>query len=89
MTYDPTQPPTYEKVTQSAHIGYEAVLWKLVTENGQTDIKQINSSSYKAVPRYVTRGSGKPVETPKPTDQPVVDDEPESAGGGGGTEEEE
>ena len=76
VTYDPTQPPTYEKVTQSAHIGYEAVLWKIVTENGVTEKKQINSSSYKAVPRYVTRGSGKPVETPKPTAAPEPD-EPE------------
>ena len=89
VTYDPTQPPTYEKVTQSAHIGYEAVLWKIVTENGQTDKKQINSSSYKAVPRYVTRGSGKPVETPRPTEQPVRDENPENAGGGGGGIEEE
>ncbi len=65
------------------------MLWKIVTENGQTDKKQINSSSYKAVPRYVTRGSGKPVETPKPTEQPVQDENSEDAGGGGGTEEEE
>ena len=78
VTLDPSQPPTYMKVTQSAHIGYEAVLWKVVTENGKTTKKQINSSSYKAVPRYVTKGSGKPVATPKPTkkpteEEPVVD----------------
>ena len=92
VTYDPTKPPTYEQVTQSAHIGYEAVLWKIVTENGQTEKKQINSSSYKAVPRYVTRGSGKPVATPKPTREPVADEdteEEEAAGGGEAGEEEE
>ncbi len=76
VTLDPNQPPTYEHVTQSAHIGYEAVLWKVVTENGKTTKKQINSSSYKAVPRYVTRGSGKPVATPKPTKAPAEDVDP-------------
>ena len=75
VTLDPNQPPTYEQVTQSAHIGYEAVLWKIVTENGKTTKKQINSSSYKAVPRYVTRGSGKPVATAKPTKAPTQDDD--------------
>ena len=72
ITYDPTKPPTYREVTQSAHIGYEAVLWKIVTENGQTTKKQINSSSYSAVPQYVTVGSGKPVETPKPSEKPAA-----------------
>ncbi|MEE3467634.1 MAG: VanW family protein [Eubacterium sp.] len=75
VTLDPTKPPTYMSVTQSAHIGYEAVLWKVVTEGGKTTKKQINSSSYKAVPRYVTKGSGKAVETPKPTDKPKKDEQ--------------
>ena len=76
VTLDPNQPPTYEKVTQSAHIGYEAVLWKIVTENGKQTKKQINSSSYKAVPRYVTRGSGKAVATPKPSKKPAQAEDP-------------
>ena len=41
-----------------------------MTENGQTTRKQINSSSYSAVPRYVVRGSGKPAETPAPSADP-------------------
>ena len=76
VTLDPNQPPTYEKVTQSAHTGYEAVLWKIVTEGGKTTKQQINSSSYSAVPRYVIRGSGKPVETPKPSAKPDEKKEP-------------
>ncbi|MBR6230114.1 MAG: VanW family protein [Eubacterium sp.] len=85
VTYDPTQPPSYEVVTQSAHIGYEAVLWKVVTENGKSEKKQINSSSYKAVPRHVTKGSGaapEPRKTPKPAQEseaPAESEEPEGA----------
>lgn len=45
-------------VTQSAHIGYKARLWKVVTENG-TEIsrEQINSSNYKVSPRSATVGT--------------------------------
>ncbi|MBO4395323.1 MAG: VanW family protein [Eubacterium sp.] len=78
VTFDPTKPPTYMQVTQSAHIGYEAVLWKIVTENGETTKKQINTSSYKAVPRYVTKGSGEPVATKKPAKTDETEDEPET-----------
>ncbi len=77
VTLDPNQPPTYMQVTQSAHIGYEAVLWKIVTENGQTTKKQINTSSYKAAPRYVTKGSGAPVATKKPDKTDETDTKPE------------
>lgn len=42
---------------QSAHIGYKANLWKIVTENGQeVSREQINSSSYKMAPRTATVG---------------------------------
>lgn len=44
--------------TQSAHLGYKAQLWKIVTENGQTTKEVINSSNYKMVPRIVTVGTG-------------------------------
>lgn len=44
--------------TQSAHIGYKAQLWKIVTENGETKKEVINSSNYKMVPRIVTVGTG-------------------------------
>ncbi|MBQ6538196.1 MAG: VanW family protein [Eubacterium sp.] len=76
VVLDPTKPPSYEHVEQSAHIGYEAVLWKVVTENGKTTKKQINSSSYKAVPRTVTKGSGK--EEPKATKKPKSTDKPKA-----------
>lgn len=44
-------------VTEGAHIGYKARLWKIVKENGvEVERTQINSSSYKATPRYATVG---------------------------------
>lgn len=69
ITYDKTKPTTYTKVTQEAHIGYKAVLWKIVKENGKTEKTQVNSSTYQAVPRYVTKGSAK--ATPKPSASPT------------------
>lgn len=69
VTYDKTKPESYMKVEQEAHIGYKAKLWKIVTENGQEEKTQVNSSTYSASPRYITRGSKKqPVTTPKPDD---------------------
>ena len=45
-------------VTESAHIGYKAKLWKVVTENGvEVSRTQVNSSSYKMVPRSATVGT--------------------------------
>lgn len=42
---------------QSAHIGYKANLWKIVTEDGvEVSREQVNSSGYKMVPRYATVG---------------------------------
>lgn len=69
VTYDKTKPTTYSKVTQEAHIGYKARLWKIVKENGKTKKTQINSSTYQAVPRYVTKGAAK--ATPKPSASPT------------------
>ncbi len=57
ITYDKTKHASYTKVTQEAHVGYKAVLWKIVKENGKTKKTQINSSTYQAVPRYVTKGA--------------------------------
>lgn len=49
--------PLGKVVTEAAHIGYKAELWKVVTENGQEiSREQINSSSYKMVPRTATVG---------------------------------
>ena len=44
--------------TQSAHAGYKAQLWKIVTDNGETTREVINSSSYTMVPKIVTVGIG-------------------------------
>lgn len=53
---DEAQPIGYI-TTESAHIGYKARLWKIVKENGvEVERTQINSSSYKATPRYATVG---------------------------------
>ncbi|MCI8923210.1 MAG: hypothetical protein HFI45_04290 [Lachnospiraceae bacterium] len=42
---------------QSAHIGYKANLWKIVTENGtEVSREKINSSSYMVAPRTATVG---------------------------------
>ena len=51
-----SQPVGFAKV-QSAHIGYKARLWKIVTEDGvETDREVVNNSTYKMVPRTVTVG---------------------------------
>lgn len=42
---------------QSAHVGYKANLWKIVTENGtEVSREKINSSSYQVAPRTATVG---------------------------------
>lgn len=58
VTEDPTQPKTYRKVTQSAHTGYKAELYKIVYENGvEVSRTLVNKSNYAAAPRYVTVGT--------------------------------
>lgn len=53
---DATQPVGYV-VSDSAHIGYKAQLWKVVLEDGrEVSRTQVNSSSYKMVPRSATVG---------------------------------
>ncbi len=72
VTIDNSLPEGYEQVTQAAHIGYKAQLWKIVYKKGkQVSKKVINSSYYAAEPRYVTKG-GKTEE--KPTEKPEEKD---------------
>lgn len=71
ITYDKTKPASYSQVTQEAHTGYKAVLWKIVKENGETEKTQVNSSTYKAEPRYITKGAA--AATPKPSATPKAD----------------
>ena len=71
VTKDSTKLKTYRKVTQSAHTGYRAQLWKVVYENGvEVSRTLVNSSSYSAAPQYVTVGT-KEVEESK--DEPKKD----------------
>ncbi len=57
VIYTDVAMPIGKVVSQSAHIGYKAELWKVVTENGaEVSREQINSSSYKMVPRTATVG---------------------------------
>ncbi|MBQ2803723.1 MAG: VanW family protein [Lachnospiraceae bacterium] len=45
-------------ITESAHIGYKAQLWKIVKEDGiEVSREQINSSNYKMTPRSATVGT--------------------------------
>ena len=72
ITKDPTQPTTFRQVTQTAHIGYKAKLWKVVYENGKEVSRElVNTSNYAAAPQYVTVGTKeeevKPTETPTET----------------------
>lgn len=62
---DPTMPVGQSVVTQSAHIGYRAQLWKDVYVDGKkTDSILVNTSTYQASPRRVTVGTKQP-EQPK------------------------
>ncbi len=46
-------------VKESAHIGYRAKLWKVVKVDGvEVERTEVNSSRYKATPRYATVGVG-------------------------------
>ena len=49
---------------QSAHIGYKANLWKIVTENGETTKELVNTSTYNPAPKYATVGTA--------TDNPTI-----------------
>ena len=65
VTEDPDLPASYRSVTQAAHVGYKAKLWKIIKVNGvQTDKVQVNTSAYNASPQYVT--VGKRPATPAP-----------------------
>ncbi len=57
VIYTDVAMPLGQVVSQSAHVGYKAELWKIVTEDGvEVSREQINSSSYKMVPRTATVG---------------------------------
>jgi vancomycin resistance protein YoaR len=67
ITEDPAQLETYRKVTQSAHTGYKAELYKVVKENGvEVSRTLVNKSNYSAAPKYITIGTKKVEEKKEP-----------------------
>lgn len=58
LIYEDASQPIGYIVTESAHIGYKARLWKITYENGtQVSREQVNSSTYKMSPRSATVGT--------------------------------
>lgn len=58
MIYADASQPIGYIVTESAHIGYKAKLWKVVYENGvEVSREVVNSSTYKMTPRSATVGT--------------------------------
>lgn len=71
---DSSLAPGTRVITQPAHVGYKSRLWKYIYEDGKlTDKVQVNTSTYNAVPEYISVG---PSATPAPT--PEASGEPES-----------
>lgn len=81
ITEDSSKPESYRAVTQSAHVGYKAKLWKLVYVDGKrTEKIQLNSSVYAAEPEYITVGKQpKATEKPKKTKEPDSTDSPDES----------
>ena len=58
MIYADASYPLGYIITESAHIGYKARLWKIVTQDGvEISRTEVNSSSYKMLPRSATVGT--------------------------------
>lgn len=58
MIYADASKPLGYIVTDSAHIGYKAKLWKIVLEDGvEVSRTEVNKSNYKMVPRSATVGT--------------------------------
>ncbi len=58
VTVDETKPHDYYEVTQKAHTGYVAELYRVISRDGVELLREkINTSQYAATPQYVTVGS--------------------------------
>ena len=67
VTVDESLPAGSRTVTQKAHTGYVAELWKHVYVDGQlTDSVKVNSSQYMSTPEKVTVGPDEPGEEAPP-----------------------
>ncbi|MBR1743027.1 MAG: VanW family protein, partial [Lachnospiraceae bacterium] len=74
-TVDNTKPEGYRAVTQSAHIGYRAELWKVMyVDEKETERVRLNTSSYGAEPEHIT--IGKSASRPSATSTPSATDTP-------------
>lgn len=70
----------YYKVTQSAHKGIKARLWKVVTVDGVEQSREVfNNSTYKASPKIVTIGIGGLSESQIASIQEAINSKDESA----------
>ena len=71
---DPSKPVTYRKVTQAAHTGYSAELYKIVYENGMEVSRTLVNKSYYIAAPGITIGTMEtdPVETPDGAGKPTI-----------------
>ncbi len=82
ITKDPTQPTSYQKVTQAAHTGYKAELYKVVYENGiEVSRTLVNKSNYSAAPKYITVGTKKEDDKDKNTKKNTKKDSSKATAG--------
>ena len=65
VTFDKTKPESYMTVTQEAHIGYKAKLWKIVKENGK-------GTNLLGVPPLCDQGGEERAKTDSQTDKEAV-----------------
>lgn len=71
-TVDESKPAGYRVVTQTAHTGYRANLWKKVYEDGElVETVLVNNSGYNASPERVTVGPAAPEPPAEPTPPPA------------------
>lgn len=71
VTEDSSLPSGYRSVTQSAHVGYRAKLWKIISVDGvEQERVELNTSTYNASPQYVTVGRQAATPAPASTKEP-------------------
>lgn len=78
-TLDESKPEGYREVTQTAHTGYRARLWKKIYEDGELqDTVLVNDSAYNASPERITVGrpAAEPPAGPEPSGDPNIPAEP-------------
>ena len=74
ITEDPTLAPGTTKITQRAHTGYKAELWKYVYIDGElTESILVNRSTYKATPNYVSVGPSEETTEAPSTEAPATE----------------